>query len=162
MPHLRDLVPALVPAVLAMASPQPAGAVTVVPDFSAATFERGALIDNVYLPWTVGALSAQVARGVDDEGEPFEERDEQKVLGHGPRIQGVRTTAVLDKSFEDGVLVERTRDYYAQDTDGNVWYMGEDTKAFEYDDDGNLDRHEHRGELAGGAASTPFPAMRCR
>ena len=50
----------------------------------------------------------------------------------------MRTTTVLDKSFEDGVLVERTRDYYAQDTDGNVWYMGEDSVAFEYDDDGNL------------------------
>ena len=138
MPHLRDLLPALVPAVLAMASAHPAHAATVIPDFGAATFEPGALIDNRYLPWTVGARSAQVANGVDEEGERFEERDEQTVLGRGPKIQGVRTTTVLDESFEDGVLVEKTRDYYAQDTEGNVWYMGEDTEAFEYDDDGKL------------------------
>ena len=137
MPYLRNLLPALVPAVLAMASAHPAGAATVIPDFGAASFEPGALIDNLYLPWTVGARSAQVAHGVDEEGEPFEERDEQTVLGPGPTIQGVLTTTVSDKSFEDGLLAETTRDYYAQDTEGNVWYMGEDTRAFEYDDDGN-------------------------
>jgi hypothetical protein len=36
------------------------------------------------------------------------------------------------------VLTEDTNDYYAQDKAGNVWYMGEDTKAFEYDDSGKL------------------------
>ena len=133
---LRVLLP-LASAVLAMAPSHPAIAATVIPDFDAADFEPGAPIDNLYLPWKIGARSAQVAHGV-EEGEPFEERDEQTVLGRGPKIRGVRTTTVLDKSFEDGVLVERTRDYYAQDTDGNVWYMGEDSKAFEYDDDGNL------------------------
>ncbi len=45
---------------------------------------------------------------------------------------------MLDRAFEDDLLVEQTRDYYAQDTDGNVWYMGEDVKNYEYDDDGNL------------------------
>ncbi|MCA9624692.1 MAG: hypothetical protein KC731_36965, partial [Myxococcales bacterium] len=29
-------------------------------------------------------------------------------------------------------------DWYAQDDDGNVWYMGEESESFEYDDDGNL------------------------
>ena len=74
-----------------------------------------------------------------------------KVLGRLGRLdtEGLQTVvqrlarerALLETLFntiEDGVLVERTRDYYAQDTDGNVWYMGEDSVAFEYDDDGNL------------------------
>ena len=30
-------------------------------------------------------------------------------------------------SYLDGVLEERTSDYYAQDECGNVWYFGEDT-----------------------------------
>jgi hypothetical protein len=137
MPCLQNLLPALVPAALAIGAPHAAGAAPVLPDFGAATFSSGAPIDNLYLPWKVGARSAQVARGFDD-GEPFEERDEQTVLGEGPTIGGVVTTTVLDKSYEDGALVEETSDYYAQDSDGNVWYMGEDSVAFEYDDEGNL------------------------
>jgi hypothetical protein len=32
---------------------------------------------------------------------------------------------------EGGEVVEDTYDWYAQDADGNVWYLGEDTKEFE-------------------------------
>ena len=52
------------------------------------------------------------------------------------RILGVKTTVVHDRAYEDGVLVEDTFDWYAQDRAGNVWYFGEDTK--ELDEDGNV------------------------
>jgi hypothetical protein len=42
-------------------------------------------------------------------------------------IDGVQTRVVHDRLFLDGVLHERTSDYYAQDRCGNVWYFGEDT-----------------------------------
>jgi hypothetical protein len=42
-------------------------------------------------------------------------------------IDGVRTRVVHDRVYTDGVLSERTSDYYAQDRCGNVWYFGEDT-----------------------------------
>ncbi len=32
---------------------------------------------------------------------------------------------VTDQVAEDGVVVEDTQDWYAQDNDGNVWYCGE-------------------------------------
>ena len=32
---------------------------------------------------------------------------------------------------EDGQLVENTYDWYAQDDQGNIWYLGEDTKEYE-------------------------------
>ena len=51
-------------------------------------------------------------------------------------ILGVNCTVVRDRTFEDGVLVEETFDWYAQDVDGNVWYFGEDSK--ELDPDGNV------------------------
>jgi hypothetical protein len=35
------------------------------------------------------------------------------------------------------LLLEETDDWYAQDDAGNVWYLGEDTLAYEYDDQGN-------------------------
>lgn len=43
-------------------------------------------------------------------------------------ILGVTCTVVHDQAFEEGVLVEDTFDWYAQDDRGNVWYFGEATK----------------------------------
>ena len=43
-------------------------------------------------------------------------------------IDGVTTRVVEDRLYLDGVLEERTADYYAQDACGNVWYFGEDTE----------------------------------
>jgi hypothetical protein len=34
-------------------------------------------------------------------------------------------------STADGAVVEDTRDWYAQDADGNVWYLGEETAEYE-------------------------------
>ena len=51
-------------------------------------------------------------------------------------IAGVACTVVRDSVYTDGILSEDTFDWYAQDTDGNVWYFGEDTK--ELDADGNV------------------------
>ncbi len=64
----------------------------------------------------------------------------------GPRILGVRTTTQVDKAYEDGLLVEKTFDYFAQDRRGNVWYMGEDVTNFHYGEDGKLIGKDH--ELA--------------
>jgi hypothetical protein len=52
------------------------------------------------------------------------------------RIDGVTTRIVEDRLYLDGVLEERTSDYYAQDRCGNVWYFGEDTA--ELDENGNV------------------------
>jgi hypothetical protein len=44
-------------------------------------------------------------------------------------ILGVTCTVLHDESFEGGELIEDTYDWFAQDTQGNVWYFGEDTKT---------------------------------
>jgi hypothetical protein len=46
-------------------------------------------------------------------------------------VDGVRTRVVNDRLFLNGVLEERTTDYYAQDRCGNVWYFGEDTATLD-------------------------------
>jgi hypothetical protein len=127
----------------------PVSAATLLPDFDAVRFERGAAIDNPYLPWTVGARSAEAAHYVAD-GEAVTERDAQRVLGASPKIFGVRTTTVLDKGYENGVLTERTLDHYTQDREGNVWYMGEDTTSFEYDDAGHVIARSREGSWRAG------------
>jgi len=52
---------------------------------------------------------------------------------------GVEAAIVRDTVTEGGALVEDTKDWYAQDSEGNVWYLGEDTAEFE---DGKLVAHE--------------------
>ena len=42
------------------------------------------------------------------------------------RILGIRCTVVRDTVSEHGRPIERTFDWYAQDKQGNVWYMGEE------------------------------------
>jgi hypothetical protein len=58
-------------------------------------------------------------------------RDETHVTDKTIRLLNVDCTVVRDRAFEDNVLVEDTRDYYAQDVSGNVWYFGEDTKELD-------------------------------
>ena len=43
----------------------------------------------------------------------------------------MRTRVVNDRLYLNGVLHERTSDYYAQDRCGNVWYFGEDTATLD-------------------------------
>lgn len=50
-------------------------------------------------------------------------------------ILGIEVVVVNDLVTEEGEFVEDTDDYYAQDLDGNVWYMGEIAKNYE---DGRL------------------------
>jgi hypothetical protein len=73
-----------------------------------------------------------VYRGVKDGKQA---RDVYRVTRVTKSIQGVRCTAVSDRLYLAGRLEERTTDWYAQDTRGNVWYFGEQTAE--------LDRNGH-------------------
>jgi hypothetical protein len=44
---------------------------------------------------------------------------------------GVEARVVHDVVSQDGEPVEVTDDWYAQDSEGNVWYLGEDTAEYE-------------------------------
>jgi hypothetical protein len=46
-------------------------------------------------------------------------------------IQGIRATVIDDRVYLRGRLAERTKDWYAQDKTGNVWYLGEDTATLD-------------------------------
>jgi hypothetical protein len=46
-------------------------------------------------------------------------------------VMGIAATVVHDTVTLDSQLVEDTYDWYAQDKDGNVWYMGEDVSNYE-------------------------------
>ena len=79
-------------------------------------------VDNPWFPLTPG--TTLVYRGVKD-GQPSRER--MTVTHRTKVINGVRCTVVRDLLYLGGHLGERTSDWYAQDSEGNVWYFGEDT-----------------------------------
>ena len=45
-------------------------------------------------------------------------------------VMDIAATAVGDSVYVDDELVEDTYDWFAQDRDGNVWYLGEDSKEY--------------------------------
>jgi hypothetical protein len=49
------------------------------------------------------------------------------VIHRTKRILGIDATVVRGAVSEHGHPVERTLDWYAQDRDGNVWYLGENS-----------------------------------
>ncbi|MEK6326178.1 MAG: hypothetical protein AABM66_01475 [Actinomycetota bacterium] len=85
-------------------------------------------IDNPYWPMAPG--SRWVYRETDTEGAKL-----RVVVTVTPRTKrianGVEARVVHDVVTENGEPVEVTDDWYAQDSDGNIWYLGEDTTEYE-------------------------------
>ena len=86
-----------------------------------------AVVDNPYFPLPVGRT--WVYEGTKD-GQP--QIDTVTVTAMTKVIEGVAATVVSDIATtpDGGTVLERTFDWYAQDKQGNVWYVGEDTVAF--------------------------------
>jgi hypothetical protein len=94
------------------------------PDIDPANFVD--VIDNPYLPYPLGA--SWVYEGNED-GE--NERTEVSVTSERKEIMGIPATVVRDTVSVDGEVTEDTYDWFAQDREGNVWYLGEDSKEYE-------------------------------
>ena len=85
-------------------------------------------IDNPYWPMSPG--SRWVYRETDGRGEV--QRVEVTVTSRTKTIDGIEARVVHDLvTTPDGEKVEDTFDWYAQDSKGNLWYLGEDTKEYE-------------------------------
>lgn len=85
-------------------------------------------IDNPYWPMKPG--THWTFSEVDHDGQVFKVdiivTPTIKTFANGIKAREVRDTVTLD-----GAVVEDTKDWYAQDDDGNIWYFGEDTAEFE-------------------------------
>jgi hypothetical protein len=88
-------------------------------------------ITNPYFPLEPGTTFVY-----EGESEGVPTREVVTVTNETKEILGVTATVVHAQAYEDGVLIEDTFDWYAQDKEGNVWYFGEDTK--ELDEEGNV------------------------
>jgi hypothetical protein len=84
------------------------------------------VIDNPYFPLPVGRT--WVYRGTRDGQSQI---DRVTVTTKTKRVaEGITARVVRDVATHNGKLLEKTFDLYAQDKQGNVWYLGEDTTAF--------------------------------
>jgi len=100
-------------------------------DLAVPSFSEPTTITNPLFP--ISALTQVIQLGV-DAGEPL--RVEATLLPETKTIdwngQQVETLVSQFIAYVDGRVVEVATDFYAQDGDGNVWYLGED--VFNYED----------------------------
>jgi hypothetical protein len=95
-------------------------------------------LDNPYLPMALGDTYVYLAETEDEViiNEITNTSDTVEILG-------ITCTVVYDVEWVeveiDGVKylfkIEETNDWYAWDNDGNVWYFGEDTREYLYDEE---------------------------
>jgi hypothetical protein len=116
-------------AILLLSANVPPAAAKSAPAFDPGDFVRR--VTNPYFPLNPG--TTYIFKG---EKEGTSTRDVMTVTDRTKKIMGVTTTVVHHLSYEEGVLIEDTFDWFAQDEQGNVWYFGEDTK--ELDENGNV------------------------
>jgi hypothetical protein len=115
---------------------------TLTIPFNSSNFSNSLDIDNRYFPLPVGAVWTYKSDTADGC-----EVDVTTVTTDTRALDGVTTRVIRDKVFEGetcttapAALAEDTRDHYAQDDQGNVWYFGED--SFDCEGAGNCERSE--------------------
>lgn len=86
----------------------------------------GGPIDNPYFSLVPGTT-----RHYEGETEDGLETVDETVTADGKMILGIQATVVHVLEYIDGELSEETFDWYAQDNEGNVWYLGEDSREIE-------------------------------
>ncbi len=81
-------------------------------------------IDNPYFPLVPGTMFVYENTAAGEEVHVTVTHDTKVIFG-------VTCVEVKDQSFVNKQLSEDTRDWYAQDLAGNVWYFGENTATLE-------------------------------
>jgi hypothetical protein len=123
----------------------------LLPDIGAASFSNSLDVDNPYFPLVPGTTYVYELRTRDEEtGEDVVETVTTEVTNDTRTILGVQVRVVHDTEVINGLLIEDTFDWYAQDDNGNVWYFGEDTTEFEYDSEGNRIGESTEGSFEAG------------
>jgi hypothetical protein len=114
--------------------------------------QYSATVDHPLFPLSnLRSTSFAGSEGDPDTDERVKVRVVQRVLEQPGEVSGVPVTVVDVREFEDGELVEHTLDYYAEDDEGNVRYMGERVDDIE---DGKVVAHEGQW-LAGKGDAKP-------
>lgn len=126
--------------------------------FDIDNFTAPLAIDNPYMPLPPGMRVVFSEVSVDECVIDEVEVTSDSKNDFTGTYAGLTARVVLDRAWLDAdcdggrdLLLEDTIDWFAQDDDGNVWYVGEETTAFEYDEEGNLLGTSTEGSWEAGA-----------
>ena len=148
-------------------SAEPTAASTTLPqgsepvDLNPADFSID--INNPYWPMSPG--NKWVYSETDTEGTNekvvVEVTDKTKMIANGIEARVIRDTV-----SEDGVPVEITDDWYAQDSDGNIWYLGEYVTNYKngkvVDHSGSFEAGVDGAQAGIAMPANPEPGLTCR
>ncbi len=98
--------------------------------FDAGNFEDSAKITNQWMPLTPGMQLVFEGETV-EEGTSVPHRVVITVTDLTKVIDGVKSAVTYDLDYSDGEMVEKELAFFAQDTDGAVWRMGEYPEEYE-------------------------------
>ena len=98
--------------------------------FDPSNFDRSTNIDNEWFPLQPGTHWVYEGTTTED-GEILAHRVEFTVTDLTKRIEDVPTVVAWVVDYRDDELVEQEIAFYAQDNDGNVWYLGEYPEEYE-------------------------------
>src|SRR3954453_20669391 len=115
------------------------------------------LVTNSWFPLARGSVYVY-----DGQKDGKAARDVMTVPPKVKTITGIRAAVIHDRLFLNGQLAERTTDWYAQDKQGTVWYLGE--KTAELNAQGKVTSTEGsflngRDEAKGGIFMPAHPAV---
>lgn len=100
-------------------------------DLDSALFDNPTEINNKWFPMTPG--TQYVFEGfTQDGGKEIAHSIIFTVTDLTKEIAGVRTVVAHILDYSDGELVEAEIAFYAQDNEGNVWFLGEYPEVYEY------------------------------
>jgi len=99
--------------------------------FSPALFgEDSAMIDNPWWPHRPGMQYTYEGQAI-DAGETIERRIVSTVTDVTKEIGGVPALLTWERDYDGGVMIEEELSFDAQDTDGNIWHLGEYRETYE-------------------------------
>ena len=127
----------------------------VFEDFDPDNFDRSTTIDNEWLPLQPGRRWVFEGFTIEDD-ETTPHRLEFIVTDLTKEIAGVNTVVAWIGDYSDDELVEAEIAFYAQDNDGNVWFLGEYPE--EYEDGKFVDAPTWIAGLAGAKAGIQMKA----
>jgi hypothetical protein len=109
------------------------GAVTGQPleSFDASQFGRSHQIDNPWMPLKPGTRFVYEGTTIEDDGTPVPHRVVINVTDLTKVIAGVRTVVTWDLDYSDGEVVEAELAFFAQDSAGTIWRVGEYPEEYE-------------------------------
>lgn len=140
MTHTKPIL-AFIGGLLVSAITTDAWSATLEFDFGAATFSNPTIVDNDY--WPLSSLPAAVYFSESADGCEVNQVVVSGAIraGFAAPYDDIEAIIVGDREWVDAdctgeyVLAEATEDWFAQDDDGNIWYFGEDTVAWDDEND---------------------------